>query len=289
MGRKDLIRLAILILALGAGCMGLAQVAKYAFLTHELRGRVEDDSTHAPIPGAQVDFVILGNRGFLPPEILDWFATTKTDQLGEFRYVGVLRGEPDFHVSKVGYFPSRGRVESLDPLRIAMLRRPVSPVSPVSSVSPTRVSGNLRMEGTENPFRIDLERGVVLPSDPTWDVGVRWGSGPDSTIEIIAAPGREILFSILAHSASGYVTMPVNVCVAPTEGYVDSLTIPWNTADGVCFVRRKAGPRYGAFGVHPARWFAGPAHSSAWINSFDVVMNPAGGRVLCNDRTFGFQ
>jgi hypothetical protein len=147
--------------------------------------------------------------------------------------------------------------------------------------------GFLPVRGLANPFRMDLENGIMAPDAPIYDVRVYWGPSSDSTIKIAAAAGRGIQWRPLRPSTNSWFQGPVNVCEAPEDGYVDTLTIRWDAEDGVCFVRRDDGPYYGAFGVHPLGLFEGPT-GTTWRNRFGVVLNRNGGLSLCDEKSIVF-
>ena len=283
---RDRIAIFIALVAAGVGIwacrpifVGVVRAAINETRIHEIRGQVVDDTTGTTVAHARV--VLLSTWGFgihfnpfMPGHYAD---TTWTDDRGEFRLRTRLAGSTWLTISKAGYFVSSDDPDLDQPIRATLLRIPDD-------------AGHMRFKdgvfpgtGLANPFRLDLERGIVGPSDPVYDVSVHWGPNPDSIVAIVAAPGRSVRRDDLEKSRSPWIHLAVNVCEAPLEGYADSIAIRWDAPECVCFVRRDSLPQYGAFTVRPTGWFHGPSRENDGETAFGVVLNRGSGRGLCNE------
>jgi hypothetical protein len=252
---------------------------------HVLRGHVEDDTTHAPVPNARVIVTSSNLWGIrIVPWTQGWTSDTVwTNERGRFELAARLVGEPNYLVEKPGYLRASGSARLPEPVAITMLRIPEDNARLLHQV------GRLPQVGLANPFHLHLESGIAPSDSADYDVAVRWGPSGDSTIAIVAGPGRTIQYREFARSNSRWFQVPINACSAPESGYADSVRIRWNTPSGVCFVRRERGPQYGGFGVYPTGLWLGPSSLNRGVSSFDVVFNRSGGRGLCDEATASFQ
>lgn len=231
----------------------------------EVSGVVLDQATRQPIAGACIQIAspaISSDSGLVVR------LQTRTDERGAFRARTAVDGDMLFGARKRGYFNGGTLVDPARPVEIHL------------QAVPTDSGFNLCQAGLMHPemeamIRLECGRGALAPGEEGEDI--RLTAGPNATLTIDAAPGRSVRW--MSIEEGGQPGVPTNCCEAPDDGYVATLSIPANSARGLCFVRRDARHQYGGFSIDPGLFTSG----KPWAIRYITVFNETGGRGLCTE------
>jgi hypothetical protein len=224
-------------------------------------GRVVDETTGQPIPGAKV--VSLSRDMF---QLGDARNEARSDAQGAFRLRYRAKGLKAFEVHASGYVPfdMEGFATLEGPVRLArgnvelrnLLTRQVE----------------LPAQAHVDSFRVNLESGTVVEGGGDYDVAFRVDPADTGKVLAVAGPGRVV------HVEPKTPVVYPGLAIAPDSGYVPVARVPRRPVELICFVRRESGPRYGFTTFYPGWWF--PDAGRFRYVSFVTVFNRAGGRGL---------
>jgi hypothetical protein len=225
-----------------------------------LHGTVADLDTGQPLAGV----VVAASFG---TPIAPWITMdrARTNERGEFR-VRITNHETNrLELRKEGYVTLITAVALGYPVRLRLLPASARP----EDLAIAQV--HLPADRALDRFRLDLERGRVVPDGTEFDVEVR---AADSAVVVVAGPGRRLQLQ----QRTDWPMFPASLRIAPDSGYVNEARVEAHARPMLCFVRRDRGPRYGAFGLFPLVLFPPPMNRE--YRTFDVVFNRVGGRGL---------